>query len=326
METVRSPVGVRQTHGFISMDIATPSRQACPHCGATVVADPHRGETVCTECGTVVEEEAVDHGPEWTAYSSREYAQVARTGGPTSMTLHDKGLSTLISGRDQDASGRQLSARKRSQMRRLRTWNERCRTRDATERNLKQAFSEVNRMASALGLPQSVRETASVIYRRAVDAGLLIGRSIEGVATAAMYAAARQENIPRTLDEVTTVARVDRNRIARAYRTVAAELGLAIEPADPTAFLPRFASELDCTEAVHRQAHDLLEAVAGTTYTSGKNPAGLAAAALYASACLTGERITQQEISNVADITSMTIRAHYRELIEQAQSDTVGQR
>lgn len=299
-----------------SMNVATPTQQACPHCGGSVTSDPKRGECVCTGCGTVIEEEAVDHGPEWTAYSSEEYSSIARTGRPTTVALHDRGLSTLISGVDRDATGRQLSARKRNQMRRLREWNKRCRTRNGKERNLKQAFSEINRMASALGLPKSVRETASVIYRRALSGNLLIGRSIESVATGSVYAAARKEGIPRTLDEVTTVARVGRNRIARAYRTIAGELGLAIEPADPTAYLPRFASALDCSQAVHRQARELLRTVAGTSYTSGKNPAGLAAAALYASACLTGERITQQEISDVSDITSMTIRTHYRELIE----------
>ncbi len=288
----------------------------CPECDGRLASDSEHGETVCEGCGLVVAEDSIDRGPEWRAFDASEHEEKARVGAPTTQTRHDKGLSTQIGWQNRDASGRSLSAKKRKQMGRLRTWHERCRTRSAKDRNLKQAFAEINRMASALGLPQSVRETASVIYRRAVDAGLLIGRSIEGVATAAMYAAARQENIPRTLDEVTTVARVDRNRIARAYRTVAAELGLAIEPADPTAFLPRFASELDCTEAVHRQAHDLLDSVAGTTYTSGKHPAGLAAAALYASACLTGERITQQAISDVSDITCMTIRTHYRDFLD----------
>ncbi|WP_330630778.1 transcription initiation factor IIB [Halocatena halophila] len=300
------------------MDLATPVRQDCPHCGEGITADPKRGEAVCTGCGTVVDDETVDHGPEWTAYSAAEYQEIARTGSPTSPTMHDKGLSTIIGSSNTDAAGRQLSARKRSQMSRLRRWNERCRTRDAKERNLKQAFAEINRMASALGLPKSVRETASVIYRRAVNDGILIGRSIEGVASAAIYAAARKEHIPRTLDEVTSVSRVERTRIARAYRTIATELGLQIEPADPTAYLPRFCSALECPQSVQRQAHDLLETVAGTTFTSGKHPAGLAAAALYASACLTGERITQQEISNVSDITSMTIRTHYRELMAQA--------
>ncbi|MFC6960617.1 hypothetical protein ACFQL7_20490 [Halocatena marina] len=97
-----------------------------------------------------------------------------------------------------------------------------------------------------------------------------------------------------------------------------------MEPSDPTAYLPRFASELDCSEDVHREAHDILETVSGTTYTSGKHPAGLAAAALYASACLTGEQLTQHEISNVADITRMTIRTHYRELIDQYGTDDRG--
>ncbi|WP_248903751.1 transcription initiation factor IIB [Halocatena marina] len=306
------------------MELSLPSQQTCPHCDSNVEADPKRGETVCTECGTIVTEGTVDHGPEWTAYTASEREDCSRVGRPTTASLHDRGLSTVISQEDRDAHGRRLSSRKRQQMRRLRTWDERYRTRDSKERNLRQAFGEINRMSSALGLPKPVRETASVIYRRALAENLLIGRSIEGIATSAVYAAARREGIPRTLDEVTTVARVERQRIARAYRVISTELGLAIEPSDPTAYLPRFASELDCSEDVHREAHDILETVSGTTYTSGKHPAGLAAAALYASACLTGEQLTQHEISNVADITRMTIRTHYRELIDQYGTDDRG--
>lgn len=303
------------------MNLSLPSQQTCPHCDSQVETDPKRGETVCTECGTIVAEGSIDHGPEWTAYTASERDECSRVGQPTTVTLHDRGLSTVISEENRDAYGRRLSARKRNQMRRLRTWDERYRTRDSKERNLRQAFGEINRMASALGLPTSVRETASVIYRRALAENLLIGRSIEGIATSALYAAARQEGIPRTLDEITTVARVERQRIARAYRVISEELNLGIEPADPTAYLPRFASELECSETVHRQAHDLLETVSGTTYTSGKHPAGLAAAALYASACLSGEKLTQREISNVADITRMTIRTHYQALIDQYGAD-----
>lgn len=303
------------------MQLTPPTQQTCPHCDSHVEVDPKRGETVCTECGTIVAEDTIDHGPEWTAYTTRERDECSRVGQPTTVTLHDRGLSTVISADNRDAYGKQLSARKRSQMRRLRTWDERYRTRNSKERNLKQAFGEINRMTSALGLPKSVRETASVIYRRALAENLVIGRSIEGIATSAVYAAARQEGIPRTLDEITTVARVERQRTARAYRVISDELDLAIEPADPTSYLPRFASELDCSEGVHRQAHDILETVAGTTYMSGKHPAGLAAAALYASACIDGEKLTQREISNVADITRMTIRTHYRALIDQHDGD-----
>ena len=297
------------------------SQQSCPHCNARVETDPKRGEIVCAECDTVINEQTVDHGPEWTAYSASDRETHSRVGRPSTNTLHDKGLSTVISQRNRDAYGNQLSARKRRQLTRLRKWDERCRTRNSRERNLKQALAEIHRMSSALGLIQAVRETASVIYRRALSDGLLIGRSIEGIATGALYAATRQEGIPRTLDEVTAVARVGQRRIARAYRLIAEELSLTIEPADPTAYLPRFASDLDCSETIHQQAHDLLDAVSGTTYMSGKSPVGLAAAALYASAHLADEQLTQREVSAVANVTRVTIRSHYRELITHYENE-----
>jgi transcription initiation factor TFIIB len=296
----------------MQLSLSTP---VCPNCDGRVEVDQKRGESVCPDCGTIVSEDALDHGAEWRAYTAGDYEQRSRVGRPATNALHDKGLSTIIGRHNRDATGQQLSARKRRQINRLRTWNERCRTRTSQERTLKQALAEINRMTSSLGLPQSVRETAGVIYRRALDENLVIGRSIEGVATGALYAAARQGGIPRTLDEMTTVARVDQQRIARAYRLLANELSLALGPPDPTAYLPRFASELDCSTAVQRQARDLLDSVSGTAYLSGKNPVGLAAAALYASAQLIDEQLTQREISAVADITRMTIRSHYRELI-----------
>ncbi len=112
------------------MELSLPSQQTCPHCDSNVEADPKRGETVCTECGTIVTEGTVDHGPEWTAYTASEREDCSRVGRPTTASLHDRGLSTVISQEDRDAHGRRLSSRKRQQMRRLRTWDERYRTRE----------------------------------------------------------------------------------------------------------------------------------------------------------------------------------------------------
>lgn len=296
------------------MNVTQP-QSSCPECDARVEADPKHGELICSECSTVVEEQAIDHGPEWSAYTTTEREGRSRVGRPTSPTMHDRGLSTQIDWQNKDAAGNSLTVRQRKQVERLRTWNERCRVRTGRERTLRQALGEIHRMSSALGLPQSVRETASVIYRRASDADLVVGRSIEGIATGALYAAARQHGVPRTLDEVTTVARVDQQRISRDYRLIATELNLGLEPTDPTAYLPRFASDCECSETVHRLAHDLLAVVVGTPYMSGKSPVGLAAAALYASALLSDEHLTQGTIAEAADVTRVTIRKHYRELL-----------
>ncbi|WP_424019380.1 transcription initiation factor IIB [Halorientalis pallida] len=296
---------------------------ACPECGGSLATDSERGETVCEDCGLVVSEDEVDPGPEWRAFDAKEKDEKSRVGAPTTNMMHDKGLSTNIGWQDKDAYGNSLSSRQREKMQRLRTWNERFRTRDSKERNLKQALGEIDRMASALGLPENVRETASVIYRRALDEDLLPGRSIEGVATASLYAAARQAGTPRSLDEIDSVSRVDKDEIARTYRYVVRELSLEIQPADPESYVPRFASDLDLSEEVERRARDLLSSAKEKGVHSGKSPVGLAAAAVYAASLLANEKVTQSEVSEVASISEVTIRNRYHELLE--AEDTVSQ-
>lgn len=319
-------------HGVESRESETESdsqhqqseRSTCPECDGRLAADERRGERVCQECGLVVSEDEIDHGPEWRAYDSKERDQKSRVGAPTTKMMHDKGLSTNIGWQNKDAYGNSLSSRQREKMKRLRTWNERFRTRDHSERNLKQALGEMERMGSALGLAEEVRETASVIYRRALEEDLLPGRSIEGVATAALYAAARQMSRPRSISEVAAVSRVDEAEFTRAYRYINRELGLAVEPADPLQFLDRVLDGLDLSEETRRCARDLLRDAKGTGVFNGKSPVGLAAAAVYAAGQLTGEQPTQDAVGDAAGVSSVTIRNRYTELLAVAEDDGPG--
>jgi transcription initiation factor TFIIB len=297
-------------------------QERCPECSGSLVRNAQQGETVCEDCGLVVEEDEIDPGPEWRAFDSAEHEQRSRVGAPVTTMMHDKGLSTSIGWENRDAYGNRLSNRKRKQIQRLRTWNERFRTRDAKERNLKQALGEINRMASALGLPETVRETASVIYRRALQEDLLPGRSIEGVASAALYAAARMAATPRSLDELARVSRVDRDELARAYRYIVRELRLEVQPADPGSYVPRFVSELGVSDDLERCAREMLTAAREQGLTSGKSPIGLAAAAIYAASLHTREPVTQREIADVSSVTAVTIRNRYGELVDLVSEDT----
>ncbi|HET7323295.1 MAG TPA: transcription initiation factor IIB family protein, partial [Halococcus sp.] len=161
-----------------------------------------------------------------------------------------------------------------------------------------------------------VQETAGVLYRRAVEENLLPGRSIEAMATASLYAAARQHGTPRTLVEFATVSRVEKLPIQRAYRYLAAELDLRIEPADPLQYVRQFASTLEVSDEAERLARDLLEVAEAQNVYSGKNRAGLAAAALYAATHLTNEGLTQATVSDVAHVSHVTIRDRYQELLD----------
>ena len=222
----------------------------CPECESDSLVKTGDGELMCDDCGLILEDENIDRGPEWRAFNHSERQSKSRVGAPTTQTMHDKGLTTQIDWKDQDAYGRSISSEKRSQMHRLRKWQERIRTKDAGERNLQFALSEIDRMSSALGVPRSVREVASVIYRRALKEDLIRGRSIEGVATATLYAACRKEGIPRSLEEISEVSRVERKEIGRTYRYISQELGLEMEPVDPKKYVPRFCSSLGAGDEV----------------------------------------------------------------------------
>jgi transcription initiation factor TFIIB len=237
--------------------------QTCPEYDSnTLIRSPDESEVSCEDCGLILEEEAIDHGPEWRAFNNSERESKSRVGAPMTQTMHYKGLTTTIDWKNKDAYGRSLSAEKKSQMNRLRKWQTRIRTKDAGERNLQFALSETDRMASFLGVPRSVREVASVLYRRALDEDLIRGRSIEGVATSTLYAACRMEGIPRSLDEVAAVSRVERMEIGRTYRYFSKELSLEMEPVDPRKYVPRFCSELDLSEEVQAKANEIIDTTA----------------------------------------------------------------
>ncbi|ADD07691.1 transcription initiation factor TFB (plasmid) [Natrialba magadii ATCC 43099] len=290
--------------------------RSCPECDSTTLARSADGSEIsCEDCGLILEEEAIDRGPEWRAFNAAERDSKSRVGAPTTQTMHDKGLTTTIDWKNQDAYGRSLSSEKRSQMNRLRKWQERIRTKDAGERNLQFALSETDRMASAMGVPRSVREVASVLYRRALEEDLIRGRSIEGVATSTLYAACRMEGIPRSLDEIAAVSRVERMEIGRTYRYISKELGLEMQPVDPKKYVPRFCSELELPDEVQSKANEIIDTTAEKGMLSGKSPTGYAAAAIYAAALLCNKKKTQREVADVAQVTEVTIRNRYQEQI-----------
>jgi len=107
---------------------------SCPECDSTEIVTDADQELVCEDCGLVLDERNIDRGPEWRAFNHSERQSKSRVGAPITETMHDKGLTTTIDWKDKDAYGRSLSSEKRSQMHRLRKWQERIRTKEGRGR------------------------------------------------------------------------------------------------------------------------------------------------------------------------------------------------
>ena len=291
--------------------------QQCPECGSSrLMRDYECAEIVCMNCGFVVAAKLADRGPEWRAFNAEQRAKRARVGAPLTYTIHDKGLSTMIDWHDRDIYGKRLSPGQRAQIYRLRKWQRRIRVSDATERNLAFALSEISKIANNLNLPKNILETASVIYRRAVKEHLIRGRSIQGVTSAAIYVACRQCGLARTLEEIAQASGISKKEVGRSYRFLIRELDYFIPPLRPSQYITKFSSQLTMQGKVEEIAHKILTTARELKLTSGRGPTGIAAAASYIASVLTGERKTQREIAEIAQVTEVTIRNRYKELVE----------
>ncbi|MDH5815883.1 MAG: transcription initiation factor IIB [Candidatus Nezhaarchaeota archaeon] len=296
------------------------SELKCPECGSTeFFRDYNRAEMACAKCGLVISERLMDLGPEWRAFDSEQQDRRARAGAPLTLTIHDKGLSTVINWHSNNKTSRNMNPAKKMQIYKLKKWQQRSRVSNAFERNLTYALSELDRIASQLGLPRNVRETAAILYRRMIETRMIRGRSIESMVAAAIYAACRQNKIPRTLDEISQASNVKKREVGKSYRLLLRTLLAKITPVVSINFIPRLVNKLNLSHDVQRLAITILEKAKNMGLTSGRGPMGIAAASIYIACVLQQVKCTQRDIASSANVTEVTIRNRYQELMRKLE-------
>jgi len=294
----------------------------CPECGSgNLIQDEDSGEIICGNCGLVIRDTMVNDGPEWRAFTPGEKDSRSRIGVPLSFAVHDKGLTTVIGRIGKDAYGRNIPLNTKLQMLRLRKWQIRSRVHSSTDRNLAQAMAELDRLCDKLHIPANIKERAAVIYRKALEEGLVRGRSISAIAAASLYAACRITQTPRTLREITKQSPIDKKDIARCYRLMLKDLNMQMPKPDAQTRVPKIAAKVGVGEKTQQAAIDILRRAEKVRTTAGKDPMGLAAAALYIACVMNNEKRTQKVIADAAGVTEVTIRNRYKGLKDALRLD-----
>lgn len=287
----------------------------CPECGSTnLIYDRETNETVCGNCGLVISTLEMDRGPEWRAFNEEERAKRSRVGTSISYLIHDKGLSTDISPPNRDAYGNPI--KEPYEMWRLRKWQIKSRVSSPQEKSLVQGLNEVSRLSHQLGIPLSLEERAAVLYRKALDKGLIKGRTVVGIASAALYLACRESNIPITLEEIEKVSLANRKDVARCYRLLRHKLELNIPLPRLARYLSKIAEKIGISQETQGLAIRILEEAKKKGEISGKDPMGVSAGALYLACEQNNEKTTQKKIAKTAGVTEVTVRNRYKSLAE----------
>jgi len=285
----------------------------CPECGSEhLVRDYARGEVVCDTCGLVISESQIDEGPEWTAYSAEESDKLARTGAPRSFSTGAMGLTTVITSVNRDARGNVIPMKEREKFYRIRKLQRHSNHSRPGERSLPETLRSVDRVTALLGLPRPVREEAGFICKKALEKGLLRGRSIEALVASATYAACRITGVPRTLDELQQTTNVRKKVIGKTYSALLRELGLRVRPSRPADYISRFCSELGLSQGVQAESQRIIKEIEAADPSASLSPIGTAASAIYLASLSQGERRPQKAIAKVAGVSEVTLRNRFR--------------
>ena len=269
------------------------------------ITDSERGEIVCGGCGLILLQNMADASYENNGYTSEDFMKLARTGPATSLTMNDRGLSTVI-GTNKDSTGKALSSKTKYEFNRLRTWDQRSKSRKTA--SLSKAFTLLHGMKTKLGISNNVVENAAYIYRKVVSAKLTRGRTMTSLISASLYAACRENNIPRTLDDIANAGNVERRILSRDLRTIIKKLELNLNQYDTSSFISKISNNMNLKEKTKRDAFGILRRCEKEQITAGKHPVAQAAASLYISCIMNGEKISQKKFAVESGISDVTIR------------------
>jgi len=269
------------------------------------ITDSERGEIVCGKCGLILVQNMLDTSYQNNGYTQEDFVKLARTGPRISLTMYDKGLSTVI-GANKDSSGNVLSSKARYEFNRLRTWDQRSKSRRTAA--LSKAFTLLHGMKTKLGIPDNVVENAAYIYRKISGAKLTRGRTMVSLVSASLYVACRKDNIPRTLDDIAVAGNVEKRILSRDLRTIIKKLELNLNQYDTASFISKISNNMNLKEKTKRDAFEILKLCENERITAGKHPVAQAAASLYISCVLNGEKMSQKRFAVESGISGVTIR------------------
>ena len=303
---------------FMRQESSTPlniANEICSLCDSkALVFDAETSETVCSSCGMVVHDNTESLGPEWRVYSGGDIESKSRTGMPTSLAFHDMGLSTFISYSNVDANGAVISPEQMSKVQRMRRWNKISSNNRSYHRNLKNAFAILSTIKDKLSLNDALIEKSAYNYRKALDRRIIKGRSIRALVVASVYAACRELNVPRTLDEIAHTANTDSIFAGKCYRLLVRFLKLHLPVLDSNVYLAKIANKAKVSEKTYRRALEMLTAIKENPISHGKDPNALAVAVLYAACLKENEKVSQAQIAVAGDTSIVTLRKRYQDV------------
>jgi transcription initiation factor TFIIB len=277
---------------------------SCPECNGNIIYLEERGDSVCIQCGLIAFEKEIDRAHMGRrAFTKQQKQKIEQIGSPISELVPNIGLCTYIDKYNIQNSELHRAAKRDSYL----SWE---------DRNLVMATAELKRISHNLNLPAYIKKEGLKLYKRAFKANILRGRSIKSMIVACLYYTCKLQRIPRTFQEFQDESSQNQKKIKNCYKTLIQHFNLKTVQIDPISLLSRYITDLGLSTELEKFTTKILESYLKKKPLNGINPKGLCAGAIYVVCKLKNIKINQKTISNTINITEVTLRSRYKEIME----------
>ncbi|KAL1194478.1 Plant-specific TFIIB-related protein 2 [Cardamine amara subsp. amara] len=300
-------------------------KEICLDCKrlTVMVIDYSSGDTICTECGLVLEAHFIENSAEWRSFTDDDHSarDPVRVGAPTNPLLKSGGLATVIEKPKEKASS-VVSKEENSSLFRSQYF-----IKNHEEDQIKKGFKEIQRMTEALDLDIVIKSRACEIISKFDgnnDKKLRGGKKLMALCAASVSIACRELKLSRTLKEISMVTNgvglkdIRKAGIVIKHRLESDEVKLAHQASINTGELVRrFCSKLDMNQREIMAIQETVEKA--ENFDIRRTPKSVLAAVIFMISQISQINIRPiREIGIVAEVVENTIKKSVKDMYPHA--------
>lgn len=274
----------------------------CPDCNSSqhVLDDPKTGSVLCSNCGAIISTSLIDEKSEWRSFEEKSM-NPSRVGSANNPLIENDQLDTIISNIGNLTSYSLSRTQLKSTMR-------------GPERSLITGFNSISHLCERSSISKTISDRAKLIFKSVDEKKILKGKNSEGIIAACIYISCKQEQSPRTFKEISLLTNVPKKEIGRSYKIISQFIkGSVYITTDD--IVARFCSDLNLSIEYQRFAVQISKNITQAGIMTGKSPDSVAAAVIFLLTNIYNLRHIQRDIPIVTNVTDVTIKNTYKELV-----------
>ena len=274
----------------------------CVGCNSRkVILDDRLGEYYCSDCGFIIEDNIVDFTD--LSFLFTKDGRI-RAHSLTSFLLANKGLGTPLLRKILRLFAKNLNPRYMQG------------PEGSIERGFRKALPSLKVVWNMLLLPPELKLSSAILYRKCIRKHLIGGRSVDGMALAAVHCACSSANIKRDISDAAKEFGIP-TKLVYSYSRLIGDMTKPIRPRlYVNDYIKMGALALSLPEELSRKSERL-----GNMVTKGrgridigKHPAVVAGAVIYKATAGSGKRISQADVAKGLGVSERSIRRMVKEL------------